>query len=168
MRSHLCRLCRMAFYALMVVLSAGCYTVHQGQFLAERVAGWSLRQGYGDTCFHYPTKGTPSWFIELGGSLNGKFHIGIHSDEYDPYAIWKILSFSGRPIRIKYIDQNKETVIPADGFQTLSGQDLDIGGSQDFMVIFPSFKMGNNVVPELSAHMHWSNGKYRVLHTELM
>jgi hypothetical protein len=155
-------------YALVAILSAGCYTVHQGQFLAEPAAGWKLRQGYGSSFFHYPTKGTPSWYIQMGEGYSGKFNIRIYSDEYDPFAIWKFLSFSGKPIRIKFLDQNRKIVISADGFQTLDGQDLDIGSSKDFIVISPSFKIGNNVVPELSAHMHWSNGKYRVWQAELM
>ena len=128
-----------------------------------------MQQAAGGTLFHYPTKHTPNWDILIGGA-DGKLHLCIHSWAHESYTIYKLklLSFSGSPIRIKFVDQNRETVISADGFQTLSGQDLDIGSSQDFIVIIPSFKIGDSVVPELSAHMHWSNGKYRIWNTELM
>jgi hypothetical protein len=127
-------------------------------------------QGNGDTYFHCHTKHTPDWFIQISGNKpNGKIYVGIGSQAYDPFAIWKSLSFSGRPIRIKYANQNGETIVSAAGFQTLDGQTLDIGSAEDFIVTFPSFKIGDNVVPELSAHMHWSNENYRVWwHSELM
>ena len=162
---HTClqHLCRGVFYLLVAILFAGCYSVYQGQFVAERVPGWHVQQAAGATCFHYPTKNTRNWWIQIRGDKNGKLHLCVFSDGYDPYAIWKSLSFTGKSIRIKFVDQNKEADIPANGFQTLRGQDLDIGGSQDFIIIVPSFKIGDNLVPEFSAHFHWSNEKYRVM-----
>jgi hypothetical protein len=151
------------FYLLAAMLLVGCYEVRQGQFVAEQVPGWSKTQADGGTYFRYPTKSTPRWFVFIGGDKKGKLHVWIGSDSYDPYAIWKSLGFTGKPIRIKFIDQNKEADIPAKGFQTLFGQDLDLGDSQDFIVIVPSFKIGDNLVPELSAHFRWSNEKYRVV-----
>jgi hypothetical protein len=169
MRTHFLHLCRVVVYSLVAILFAGCYSVHQGQFVAERAEGWSMQQAAGSTFFDYPTKHTPNWYIQIGGAgKTGKLHLRIGSAAYDPDAIYKLLSFSGSPIRIKFADQNRETVISTDGFQTVDGQDLYIGGSQDVTVIIPSFKIGDNVVPELSAHMHWSNGKYRIWHAELM
>ena len=122
-----------------------------------------MQQAGGATYFHYPTQNTRNWFIQMRGDTKGELHLFIGSEGYDPYAIWKSLSFTGKPIRIKFLDKNKEVDIPADGFQTLLGQDLDVGGAQDFIVIVPSFKIGDNLVPELSAHLRWSTEKYRVM-----
>ena len=169
MRIHFFHLCRVVCYQLVAMLFTGCYSVYQGQFVAERPEGWSMQQADGSAFFHYPTKHTPNWDIIIGGhNPDGKLHMCIHSWAYDSDAIYKLLSFSGSPIRIKFADQNRETVISTDRFQTVYGQDLYVGGSQDFIVIIPSFKIGGNVVPEFSAHMHWSNGKYRIRAIELM
>jgi hypothetical protein len=39
---------------------------------------------------------------------------------------------------------------------------LEVGNSQDFTVIVPSFKIGESVVPELSTQLRWSDEKYRI------
>ena len=163
MRANLCHLYYGVFYLLVAVLVVGCYEVRQGRYVTEKVPGWSRRDD--SSMFHYPTKKTPDWFVQIAGTKVGVVHLWIGSESYDPYKIWTshMLSFSGTPIRVIFHDQNREAVIPPDGFQTLFGQDLDVDGSQDFTVIVPSFKISDSVVPELSAHVRWSNDKYRIM-----
>ena len=132
--------------------------------MAANGTGWSRRDALGCEFFRYPTVSTPDWFVQMGGTSVGTLHLRIGSDAYDPYKIWelKMLSFSGTPIRIVFHDQKGEAVISPNGFQTLFGQDLNVDSSRDFTIIVPSFSIGDNSVPELSAHVQWSNGKYRI------
>ena len=149
---------------LLAALWTGCYETHQGRYVAAKATGWSKWEHGGGSYFHFPTKNTPSWYVGISGDQNGSLHLWIGSNAYDPYAIWKLklLNFSAKPIRIIFNDQNKEATVPANGFQTLFGQDLEVDGSQDFTVIVPPFSIASNAVPELSAHFHWDNGKYRI------
>lgn len=155
---------RTALCLVAALLLAGCYEVHQGRYLAGKVPGWSRRDDLGSCFFEYPTKHVPNWHIQMGGDKRGSFRVGIGSFARDPYKIWKqnLLTFSGTPIRIIFHDPHREVTIAADGFQSLYGQTLDVDGSQDFTVIVPSFRVGDNVVPELSAHVRWSDDKYRI------
>jgi hypothetical protein len=149
----------------MAMVFTGCYEVHQGHYKATKVAGWTSWDAGGCNFFEFPTQHTPNWMIQLGGAEIGKLHIRIYSQAYDPFGMWKsnLLSFSGKPIRILFVDENnREITIAADGFETLYGQDLEVGNSKDFTVIVPAFKIGDNTVPELSAHLHWTDKKYRV------
>jgi hypothetical protein len=94
----------------------------------------------------------------------------VGSFAYHSDKIWtqQMLTFSGKPIHIIFHDLKKEAAMPADGFQTPAGQDLEVDGSQDFTVIVPSFKIGDNVVPELSVRVRWSDKKYRLWVDQIM
>jgi hypothetical protein len=128
-----------AFASLLVVLFAGCYEVHQGRYVAEKVPEWSRDDAFGSVFFRYPTKNTPDWFIQIGGTNVGTLHLRIGSDAYDPAKIWKLkmLSFSGKPIEVASHDKKGEVMIRLIGLQTPLGQDLNVDGSQDFTVIVP-------------------------------
>jgi hypothetical protein len=147
-----------------MLMLAGCYEMHYGHYVPSQAAGWSRQEDYGLYYFHYPTKGTPGWFVQVGGTQKGTLKVEITSWDFDPYAIWTShwLRFSGEPIRIISADDGKESVVPADGFQTLFGQKVDVGSSQDFLVILPFFRIGTNPVPSLTVHVRWSDGKYRI------
>jgi hypothetical protein len=149
---------------LAAALLAGCYEVHQGRYVAERVSGWSSRDEMdGGVLFRYPTKTTPDWFVQIRGAKVGTVHLCIGSDADDPSVIWKLeMAFSGEPIRIIFHDGSKEAIVPVDSFKTPLGQDVQVGSSQDFTLVVPSFKIGDNDVPELSAHVRWSSDRYRV------
>lgn len=150
------------------MLLTGCYNLHQGHYVAAKAVGWSQQTEAGSYFYHYPTKQSPGfiWYVQIGGREKGKLHLRIGSEGYFPWSsklIWdpNTLSFFGKPIRIKFAEQNQEVSVPADGFQSIHGQDLEIGDPQNFTVIVPAFKIGENLIPELSAQIHWSDEKYR-------
>lgn len=147
-----------------VFLLTGCYSVHQGRYVAEEVSGWKIQdESDGGILFRYPTKGTPDWFIQIRGDTVGTVHLWIGSHAYASSAIWKSkIEFSGESMRIIYHDGGENAVVPVDGFRTPRGQDVQVGNSQDFTLIVPSFKIGDNDVPELSTRIRWNNDRYRV------
>jgi len=150
---------RMSCILILVILS-GCYRIYHGHYVAAEAPAWKKSEYAGGNFFRYPTKHTPDWYISIAGNKNGKVRLSIGSAAYDPGAIWKLLNFSGDPIRILLQGSKEWMVIPADGFQFPCGLNLDVPASADFTVVTPSFKIGENTVPELPTHVHWSNEQF--------
>jgi hypothetical protein len=144
-----------------MLLLVGCYELHHGRYVAEKAKGWAKWEDVGSNFFRYPTKDVPNWYIQIGGN-HGILGLRIGSNAYDPARIWNFVSFSNNPISIIFHDENRQTSVPLDGFKSPDGSDLNVGESKDFTVIIPSFKIGENTIPELSARFHWSNEKYRI------
>ncbi|MFN7140122.1 MAG: hypothetical protein ACK4UN_12375, partial [Limisphaerales bacterium] len=122
-------------------VSAGCFHVHQGRYEAQvqHATGWEKREYAGRNIFTYPTTGIPKWNVGLGGRRKGTLYVIIDSGDS---RFWKLARFSGAPIRVIFHDHNEERVMSAEGFESPFGQEFEIGDSQDFTVILPSFTIG--------------------------
>ncbi|HEU6447865.1 MAG TPA: hypothetical protein VFV23_05460 [Verrucomicrobiae bacterium] len=155
--------CLIAFTGL--TLLTGCYEVHQGYYEASNVPGWKKRVDVGGNFFNYPIKNAPDWFIQLGSTSqkSDSLHIRMGSDTFfHPDAFWSVVSFSSEPVRIICHDQNEREIVAVDSSRWAYEKTISLEGSTNFTVIVPSFKIGTNTVPELSARFRWTDKKYYI------
>ena len=154
------RVLRIVFCLLTLALSTGCET-HRGLYEAAKVEGWKSYEREGITFFSYPTKSTPKWYVSFYAPRKGELYFQLGTDAWSPDPLYKSLVFLGDTIKIVSQDRSDEKVIPAhDNFVSHYCQTVQVGDSEDFTVILPSFSIGNSVVPQLSARFKWSDRKY--------
>jgi hypothetical protein len=145
---------------LATIFLVGCNEIHRGHYQIAKVPGWTNREVDGISDIRYPTKEFHNkWHIFFRGFQKGKLHLQISTDRAE---FWKKVTFSGQAIIVAFQDKNKEAVIPAGGFQSPFGCDIEVGDSEDFTVIIPSFKIGDSPVPQSSVRVRWSDKKYRI------
>jgi hypothetical protein len=110
--------------------------------------GWihSVAAGDGGTSIYTsPSKELKNVQIAFSTSRKGSLYFHIFGAREKP-------TFLQGKIVIDYRDRGKRVEIPATDEIT-----IDVGESQDFTVIVPSFRVETGVLPELNARFHWSD-----------
>jgi hypothetical protein len=147
---------------LLMILLPGC-SVYRGHFVADRVPGWSVWRTDGVNRLFYPTDVRPKFLIILQGYEKGKLELTIRTRGRDPFAVYKWISHSDKPIRVLFHDKPGELSVPATALFVLGPvARLNVGNSEDFTVIIPTFKVKDTVIPELSVRVRWSDKRYFV------
>lgn len=142
-------------FGLFSFTCSSCQVYHSvGMYLGGDSSGWLLLpasgrgpvQSYTGPNLRSPTSATVSFYTAQKGALGIQVYC---VDAGHPGSA----QFLKSKIIVLYNDRGGQR----EEIDVRESAKLNVGESNDFTVIFPSFRVGNSVQPELNVRFHWSD-----------
>lgn len=152
---------------IMSCLVGGCFVdVHRGVYdPVNAPTGWKVRQQAECTqFFDEAARGfKPRWYISVATHHKGEIYVCLYTGAWDPEKLFRQTRILGSTVKVTMHDQqNRENIIHVKASREVGffGQQIEVGGSEDFTITLPPFQVGDVAVDAVPLHLKWSDRRY--------